>query len=105
VFSSELIFDQTRFMDGIALKVRFHPSVPDRDDDLEKLRDMTKVYFENGGMDIQNNTVPTGTMRAAQESQETCRDPVVRISGYSANFVEQSKDRQNDVITRNENRL
>ena len=105
VFNSELIFDQSRFMDGIALNVRFHPSVLDREDGLEKLRDMTKAYFEDGGMAVQYNIVSTETMRAAQENPEAYRDLVVRIAGYSAYFVELSKDCQNDVIARNENRL
>ena len=105
VFNSEMVFDQTRFMDGIALNVRFHPTVLDREDGLAKLRDMTKAYFEGGGMEVQYNIVSTETMRKAQENPEAYRDLVVRIAGYSAYFVELSRDCQNDVISRNENRL
>ena len=32
-------------------------------------------------------------------------DLVVRIAGYSAYFVELGRDLQNDIISRNENRL
>ena len=105
VFNSELCFDQSRFMDGIALNVRFHPTVLDREDGLTKLRDMTKAYFEGGGMEVQYNFVSTDTMRRAQENPEEYRDLVVRIAGYSAYFVELSRECQDDVISRNENRL
>ena len=56
-------------------------------------------------MEVQYNIVSTETMRAAQENPEAYKDLVVRIAGYSAYFVELSKDCQNDVIARNENHL
>ncbi len=105
VFNSEMVFNQTRFMDGIALNVRFHPTVLDRQDGVDKLRDMTKAYFQNGGMEVQYNIVSTEMMKKAQVDPDKYKDLVVRIAGYSAYFVELSKDCQNDVISRNENRL
>ena len=82
-----------------------HPTVLSRDDGIAKLRDMTKAYFENGGMEVQYNVVDTNTLRAAQEDPAKHRDLVVRIAGYSAYFVELGKDLQNDIISRNENMI
>jgi formate C-acetyltransferase len=76
-----------------------------REDGIAKLRDMTKVYFENGGMEVQYNVVDTKTLRDAQDHPEKYRDLVVRIAGYSAYFVELGRDLQNDIISRNENRI
>ena len=64
---------------------------------------MTKSYFSNGGMETQYNIVGTETLRAAQRDPEAYRDLVVRIAGFSAYFVELTKDGQEDVIRRNEN--
>jgi formate C-acetyltransferase len=105
VFVSSCCFDHTKFMDGIALNLRMHPTVLSRDDGIAKLRDMTKAYFENGGLECQYNVVDTDTLRKAQTKPTEYRDLVVRIAGYSAYFVELGLDQQNDIIARNENKI
>ena len=105
VFLSSCCFDHRHYMGGIALNLRIHPTVFSREDGIEKLRDITKTYFKNGGMEVQNNVVDTETLREAQAQPEAYRDLVVRIAGYSAYFIELSRDLQNDIISRNENTL
>ena len=85
--------------------MRMHPSVLSNDEGIAKLRDMTKAYFEDGGLEVQYNVVDTETLRAAQVRPEEYRDLVLRIAGYSAYFIELGRDLQNDVISRNENQL
>ncbi len=105
VFISSCCFDHHHYTGGIALNLRMHPTVLSREDGVEKLRDMTKAYFESGGMEVQYNVVDTATLRAAQLEPTEYRDLVVRIAGYSAYFVELGKDLQNDIIARHENRI
>jgi len=105
VFISTNVFDHSKFMDGIAVNLRMHPTVLSREDGIIKIRDMTKEYFANGGLEVQYNVVDTETLRAAQADPQSHRDLVVRIAGYSAYFVELSLDCQNDIIARNENRV
>ena len=105
VFTSTKCFDHTNFACGIALNLRMHPSVLSRDDGVAKLRDMTKTYFENGGMEVQYNVIDTETLRAAQAEPTEYRDLVVRIAGYSAYFVELGRELQNDIISRHENSI
>lgn len=105
VYTSTCCFDHSHYMDGIALNLRVHPTALSREDGLLKLRDLTRTYFDQGGMEVQYNIVDTKTLRAAQEHPEQYRDLVVRIAGYSAYFVELSRDQQNDIIARNENSL
>lgn len=102
VFNSELCFDHTNFLDGIALNLRIHPTAMRGGGDM-KLRDLTKSYFDRGGMEVQYNVVSTDDMRAAQRDPDSYRDLVVRIAGYSAYFVELSERMQNDIISRTEN--
>lgn len=103
VFISSGCFDHHHFAGGIALNLRIHPSVLSRPDGVKKLVDMTKTYFERGGMEVQYNVVDTATLRAAQQTPDEYRDLVVRIAGYSAYFVELGRDLQNDIIARHEN--
>ena len=105
VFESCCVFDHHHYMGGIALNLRLHPSVLANEEGMDKVRDMTKEYFENGGLEVQYNVVDTDTLRAAQKDPAKYRDLVVRIAGYSAYFVELGTDLQNDIISRNENRF
>jgi pyruvate-formate lyase len=74
-----------------------------REDGVAKLRDMTKTYLNEGGMEVQYNIVSSEIMRAAQKDPDSYRNLVVRIAGYSAYFVELNKDFQDDIIRRTEN--
>ena len=92
-------------MDGIALNLRIHPSAVNTEAAKDSLIEMTKTYFEEGGLEVQYNIVSADTMRAAQKDPETYRDLVVRIAGYSAYFIELGEDMQNDLIRRTENSI
>ena len=105
VLSSALSFEQGRFMNGLALNIRIHPSALNGEEGVQKLRTLTETYMDMGGMEVQYNIVSSETMRAAQADPETYRDLVVRIAGYSAYFNELSLDCQNDLISRTENGL
>jgi hypothetical protein len=105
VCTSARCYDHSKFMDGLALNIRIHPSALNREDGLAKLRDMTKAYLDFGGMEVQYNEVSSETMRAAQKDPDSYRNLVVRIAGYSAYFIELNTDCQNDIIRRTENAL
>ncbi|MDR2196424.1 MAG: hypothetical protein LBO07_00445 [Coriobacteriales bacterium] len=103
VFHSTCCFDHHHYLGGIALNLRMHPSALRSEQGAAKLRDLTKTYFDQGGMEVQYNIVDTDTLRKAQESPSEYRDLVVRIAGYSAYFVELGENLQNDIIARHEN--
>ena len=105
VLNSALAFEQSKFMNNMAINIRIHPSALTGPGGIEKLRQVTQNYMEMGGIEVQYNIVSTDTMRAAQKDPATYRDLVVRIAGYSAYFIELSHDQQNDLITRTENGL
>ena len=105
VLSSSLCYDHEKFMDGVCLNIRIHPTALSREDGVAKVRDMVKAYMASGGAEAQFNVVSTETMRKAQETPDEYRNLVVRIAGYSAYFVELSHDCQEDLISRTENNL
>jgi formate C-acetyltransferase len=92
-------------MDGVCLNIRLHPTALSREDGIVKLRDMVKAYIHNGGAEAQFNVVSTEALHKAQENPDEYRNLVVRIAGYSDYFVELTRDCQNDLISRHENRI
>jgi formate C-acetyltransferase len=102
IFNSSACFDHSKIMDGIALNIKIHPASVRTDEGVGKLRDMTKAYFDKGGMEVQYNIVSGDTLRAAQADPDEYKDLVVRIAGFSAYFVDMAPELQNDIISRNE---
>ncbi len=69
------------------------------------LFDLMRGYFARGGVQVQFNMVDTDTLRAARADPEHHRDLVVRVSGYSAVFVNLSDIAQEEIISRTEYEL
>ena len=72
------------------------------DGDLEKLGDLIRVYFENGGKHVQFNVVSREMLIAAQRDPAAYKDLIVRVAGYSAYFVQLNERVQADIIQRTE---
>ena len=53
-------------------------------------------------MELQLNVVSGDTLRTAQSNPEDYQDLVVRVAGFSAYFVELSRQSQDDIISRTE---
>ena len=102
---SECCYDHSKFMDGVCVNLKIHPTALRSEEGVAKLRMMTQAYFKKGGAEIQYNIIDSKTMRAAQADPLKYRDLVVRIAGFSAYFVELGHDNQNDLISRTDNML
>jgi pyruvate-formate lyase len=61
-----------------------------------------KIYLASGGKHVQFNVVNAETLIEAQKEPKNHRDLVVRVAGYSAYFVELSKNTQEEIIDRTE---
>ena len=67
-----------------------------------RLKALIQTYFTQGGMQLQISIADTKELRAAQEFPEDHRDLLVRITGYSAIFVDMAKGAQEEFIRREE---
>ena len=105
VLNSSTTFDHGHFMDGIAVNLKIHPTSLQGDDGMTKLENLTKGYFNQGGLEVQYNVVDAKTLRKAQEHPEDYHNLVVRIAGFSAYFVDMTTEMQNDIISREEHRM
>lgn len=92
--------DLVRITHGAILNMRFCPSTLYGDEGLAKFADFIRAYVRLGGWHNQFNVVSTETLREAQKHPEQYRGLVIRVSGYSALFVELSPEVQEDIIAR-----
>ena len=98
---SAMTIDQRPYQSTL-LNLKFHPSAMATDSDLEKLGDLIRVYFENGGKHVQFNVVSREMLLAAQRDPSAYKDLIVRVAGYSAYFVQLNERVQVDIIQRTE---
>lgn len=92
--------DMVRITHGSILNMRFSPSALWGEEGLAKFADFIRGYVRLGGWHNQFNVVSTETLREAQKHPEKYRGLVIRVSGYSAHFVELSPEVQEDIIAR-----
>ena len=62
---------------------------------------MLQAYFALGGFHVQFNTISNEVLKDAQEHPENYKDLLVRVAGYSTQFVNLSKSMQESIMARN----
>ena len=85
-----------------ALNVRLQPGLVAGEEGLENLAALLRTYFDMGGLQVQLSVVDTAELREAQLHPEQHRDLMVRITGYSAVFVDMAPHAQDEIIRREE---
>ena len=85
-----------------ALNVRMPKNLVSGDDGLQRLMILLETYFENGGLQSQISVADTAELRDAQAHPENYPDLMVRVTGYSAVFVDMCKKAQEEIIHRDE---
>ncbi|MHC4356374.1 MAG: glycine radical domain-containing protein [Planctomycetota bacterium] len=99
---SAATIDNTKAAGGVSFNMRFNPSLFRTDEQVDQFISMLKTYFGLGGQHLQMSVVDTETLRDAQEHPEQYEDLLVRVTGYSARFVELSPGTQQEIIARTE---
>ena len=89
-----------KFRHGSVLNLRIDPEAVKDQSKIDKLATLISSFHAMGGYLVQFNVVSTETLRDAQLHPEDHRDLLVRVSTYSAYFVELSKALQDDIICR-----
>ena len=93
-------FPHVEYDGGLLLNVRFTPRTIAGDQGRFRLVAFLKSFLDLGLFHIQFNVVGQDVLRCAQRSPEEYRSLLVRVAGYSAYFVELSKEMQEDIISR-----
>ena len=66
----------------------------------ELIKQMFRVYFDRGGCHLMVTVVDRGVLEAAVERPDEYRDLIVRVSGFSAVFVNLEPDIQKELMSR-----
>ncbi|MGL4992386.1 MAG: glycyl radical protein [Sarcina sp.] len=102
VFRSVAKLNHEIASNGTLLNQKFHPAVLEREKGLYNLVNLVKGYFEEDGMHVQFNVIDRETLLEAKKNPEKYRNLVVRVAGYSAQFISLDPGVQDDIINRTE---
>ncbi len=90
--------DHTCIANGQALNLKYSPATAA----VEKFAPCIEAYFQMGGMQVQSNIIGLNALREAQQNPDDHRELFVRVSGYSAYFIDLSPKMQDEIIARAE---
>ncbi len=89
---------KAKYHGGSVQNIKFTPRM--MHEDKEKVKLLFKTYFEKGGCQLMVSVVDHGQLEDAQKHPEKYPDLIVRVAGYSAVFVNLTKDVQDELLSR-----
>ncbi|HME56347.1 MAG TPA: pyruvate formate lyase family protein [Candidatus Lokiarchaeia archaeon] len=100
VFKSLTTLDATKMPNGMALNMKFNKSLFKNQEKIEDFKALIKTYFKQGGMQVQFTIHDAKTLIDAKSHPENYPDLMVRISGYTAYFVDLNEHMKDEIINR-----
>jgi formate C-acetyltransferase len=94
--------DTAHTVNGIIFNCKFNPQSLLNEREMSKWMDLVRTYVELGGQQVTYNIVDNQMLLDAQKDPEQYLDLWVRVGGYSARFVDLSKELQDQIIARAE---
>ncbi|MFW9785822.1 MAG: glycine radical domain-containing protein [Candidatus Heimdallarchaeota archaeon] len=85
---------------GASFNIRLNPSILQTDEGLDQFTSIVDAYLELGGRELQINPISSETLKDAQAHPEKYPDLSVKVTGYSARFIDLTKELQDDIIAR-----
>lgn len=85
---------------GTLLNMKFTPSSIKGKAGAQRVSNFLKTFLDMDLFHIQFNVVGQKILRCAQKNPEDYKSLLIRVAGYSAYFVELSKEVQDDIISR-----
>jgi formate C-acetyltransferase len=85
---------------GTLLNLRLSPDMLKSERGVKNLSAMIRSYFALGAFHVQFNTISNELLHEAQEHPDSYRDLLVRVAGYSTQFVNLSREVQDAIIAR-----
>jgi formate C-acetyltransferase len=92
--------DFTKAAGGASYIVDLHPTLITGEERVEKIVDALRTFFDQGGMEIGLNVLREEQLRQAQAEPEKFGHIMVRVFGFSTQFVSLDPEWQEYVITR-----
>ena len=89
---------QAKYHGGSVQNIKFTPRM--FNEDRDKIRILFDTYFKKGGCQLMVTVVDHGVLEDAQKHPEKYPDLIVRVAGYSAVFVNLTRDIQDELLSR-----
>jgi formate C-acetyltransferase len=96
--------EHQRFGNGINLNIKFDADTVAGEEGRAVLEALLRGYFSQGGMQVQLNVLDPKVLEEAMANPDSHRNLLVRISGYSAYFVDLTPQMQREIIARSRQR-
>ncbi|MEA2015129.1 MAG: trans-4-hydroxy-L-proline dehydratase [Actinomycetota bacterium] len=87
---------------GALLNQKLTPDMFEGEENIKKLGQLMRTFFNMGGHHVQFNVVSAKLLREAQKFPQDFQDLMVRVAGYSDYFVNLPKGLQDEIIARSE---
>lgn len=87
-----------KYHGGSVQNIKFSPSM--FNENRAVIKSLFKTYFAKGGCHLMVTVVDKGVLEDAVEHPENCPDLIVRVSGFSAVFVDLSPNIQQELLSR-----
>lgn len=85
---------------GASMNIRINPHLIQAEEGVDQMASILEAYLELGGRELQINPISSETLRDAQIHPENYPDLSVKVTGYSARFIDITKELQDDIIAR-----
>jgi formate C-acetyltransferase len=97
--------DHSLYLNGTILNVKIHPTVV-KGEGIDKLCALIRTYLTDlKGWQIQFNIISAKRLKEAQKSPDEYKSLIIKVAGYSAQFISLDKKLQNQIIVRTDNLL
>ena len=100
VMEAALSLPQQKCVGTCVLNLRLDGAVFKSQGGREKVRQLLSTYFAQGGSQLQINVLDTQDLLAALEDPDNYGNLIVRVGGFSDNFVKLSPEIQQEVLKR-----
>ncbi len=90
---------------GTLLNIKLTPAIVSGNEGRARLSAFIKTFIDLNVFHMQFNVVSHEILRCAQKNPENYKSLLVRVAGYSAYFVELSKEIQDDILSRTPHNL
>ena len=100
LLSSCLKYDHTLPASGFILNLKFEKRMFDTEEGKKNFFALAKSYFDKGGQQLSVSVVNREDLVDALEHPEDHRDLIVRVGGFSAYFVDLTRELQENIIQR-----
>lgn len=89
---------EAKYHGGSVQNIKFTPNMFNQN--REKIKALFRTYFKNGGCHLMVTVVDRGVLEDAQKHPENYPNLIVRVSGFSAVFVNLERDVQDELLSR-----